>query len=349
MSVPKLETMFDGHTTMLCRLMHPNDANIAGNVHGGTILKMIEEAGLIISTRHCNIGAQEECLCVLARVEKTDFLLPMYVGEVAHLTAAITYCSQHSVEVQVSVVGENIATGRKRTTNRATLWYVPCNKGGKIAVVPPIIYPSQEVEAKGRNRYERQKTHRQNADTNSPSMRDGWAMSKEIPHPQGGEMHTVENASSALIHLVGVGDCGVHGKVTGGVTMKLMDEVAGICAFRHCHSNVVTASMDATDFHRSISKGSILHIKSRPIFNSAKSLMIQVVVIVEERARDKEGRIEASMFCACSAFFTYVSLTKEGKPQTIPPLKLLTVEERERFEEGKCRYLKDKELRRSNM
>ena len=39
--------------------MHPGDANIAGNVHGGTILKMIEEAGLIVSTRHCNLGNKE--------------------------------------------------------------------------------------------------------------------------------------------------------------------------------------------------------------------------------------------------------------------------------------------------
>lgn len=37
--------------------MRPDDANIAGNVHGGTILKMIEEAGAIISTRHCNSQA----------------------------------------------------------------------------------------------------------------------------------------------------------------------------------------------------------------------------------------------------------------------------------------------------
>ena len=39
---------------LLDRLMRPDDANIVGNVHGGTILKMIEEAGCIIGTRHCN-------------------------------------------------------------------------------------------------------------------------------------------------------------------------------------------------------------------------------------------------------------------------------------------------------
>ena len=40
-------------------LMQPGDANIAGNVHGGSILKMIEEAGLIVSTRHCNHGSDK--------------------------------------------------------------------------------------------------------------------------------------------------------------------------------------------------------------------------------------------------------------------------------------------------
>ena len=41
---------------IIFRSMQPGDANIAGNVHGGSILKLIEEAGLIVSTRHCNIG-----------------------------------------------------------------------------------------------------------------------------------------------------------------------------------------------------------------------------------------------------------------------------------------------------
>lgn len=48
---------------------------------------------------------------MLARVERTDFLQPMYVGELAHLSAKITYCSQHSLEVKVFVEAENIFSG----------------------------------------------------------------------------------------------------------------------------------------------------------------------------------------------------------------------------------------------
>lgn len=50
-------------------------------------------------------------MAVLARVERTDFLSPLCIGEVAHVSAEITYTSKHSVEVQVKVMCENIFTG----------------------------------------------------------------------------------------------------------------------------------------------------------------------------------------------------------------------------------------------
>ena len=55
--------------------------------------------------------------------------------------------------------------------------------------------------------------------------------------------YSVANSQSSLIHSVQPSDCTSAGFVLGGVTMKMMDEVAGICAFRHCKSNVVTASI----------------------------------------------------------------------------------------------------------
>lgn len=51
-------------------------------------------------------------MAALARVERTDFLSPMCIGEVAHVSAEITYTSKHSVEVQVNVESENILTGK---------------------------------------------------------------------------------------------------------------------------------------------------------------------------------------------------------------------------------------------
>lgn len=50
-------------------------------------------------------------MAALARVERTDFLSPVCIGEVANVSAEITYTSRHSVEVQVNVMSENILTG----------------------------------------------------------------------------------------------------------------------------------------------------------------------------------------------------------------------------------------------
>ncbi|PKU30225.1 cytosolic acyl coenzyme a thioester hydrolase [Limosa lapponica baueri] len=292
----------------LVRIMRPDDANIAGNVHGGTILKMIEEAGAIISTRHCNSQAGEPCVAALARVERTDFLSPMCIGEVANVSAEITYTSRHSVEVQVNVMSENILTGAKKVTNKATLWYVPLSlkNVNKVVEVPPIQYARKEQEEEGKKRYEEQKLDRLET-----KQRNGDVIFPVInPEP-----HTVGYSQSSLIHLVGPSDCTLLGFVHGGVTMKLMDEVAGIVAARHCKTNIVTASVDAINFHEKIKKGSVITISGRMTFTSNKSMEIEVFVDADPFVDESRGR-----YRAVSAFFTYVSLSKEGKPLPVPQL-----------------------------
>uniref|UniRef100_A0A5F8H2G1 palmitoyl-CoA hydrolase n=1 Tax=Monodelphis domestica TaxID=13616 RepID=A0A5F8H2G1_MONDO len=290
------------------RIMLPDDANVAGNVHGGTILKMIEEAGAIISTRHCNSKHRESCVAALARVERTDFLSPMNIGEVAHVSAEITYTSKHSVEVQVTVTSENIITGVKKVTNKATLWYVPLSLSNveRVLEVPPLVYVRKDQEVEGRKRYEAQKLER---------METTWKTSDTI--------QPVLNT---------------------GVTMKLMDEVAGIVAARHCKTNIVTASVDAINFHKKIKKGCVITISGRLTFTSNKSMEIEVLV-------DADPIVDhsAERFRAASAFFTYVSLSKDGKTLPVPPLLVETEEEKKRFEEGKARYLQMKAKRQAQL
>ncbi|XP_034975262.1 cytosolic acyl coenzyme A thioester hydrolase [Zootoca vivipara] len=319
----------------ISRIMRPDDANIAGNVHGGTILKMIEEAGAIISTRHCNSQSGERCIAALARVERTDFLSPMCIGDVAHVSAVITYTSKHSVEVQVHVESENILTGAKRVTNKATLWYVPLslNNVNKVLEVPPIQFAEKAQEEEGRRRYEEQKLERLET-----KERNGDVIMPVInPEP-----YTVGYSQSSLIHLVGPSDCTMHGFVHGGVTMKLMDEVAGIVAARHCKTNIVTASVDAINFHEKIKKGSVITISGRMTFTSNKSMEIEVFVDADPFVDESQER-----YRAVSAFFTYVSLSNEGRPLPVPQLVVETEDEKRRFEEGKGRYLQTKAKRQA--
>uniref|UniRef100_A0A2K5WWX3 palmitoyl-CoA hydrolase n=1 Tax=Macaca fascicularis TaxID=9541 RepID=A0A2K5WWX3_MACFA len=305
MSGPDVETP---SAIQICRIMRPDDANVAGNVHGGTILKMIEEAGAIISTRHCNSQNGERCVAALARVERTDFLSPMCIGEVAHVSAEITYTSKHSVEVQVNVMSENILTGAKKLTNKATLWYVPLSLKNvdKVLEVPPVVYSRQEQEEEGRKRYEAQKLER---------METKWRNGDIVQPVLNPEPNTVSYSQSSLIHLVGPSDCTLHGFVHGGVTMKLMDEVAGIVAARHCKTNIVTASVDAINFHDKIRKGCVITISGRMTFTSNKSMEIEVLVDADPVVDSSQKRYRAA-----SAFFTYVSLSQEGRSLPVPQL-----------------------------
>ncbi|XP_037629163.1 cytosolic acyl coenzyme A thioester hydrolase isoform X2 [Sebastes umbrosus] len=317
----------------LSRIMRPDDANIVGNVHGGIILRMIEEAGCIVGTRHCNTQNGDRCLAALVRVEKTEFLFPMFIGEVAHVTAEITYASKHSLEVQVKVTAENILTGAKKLANKAALWYVPCSLKNvdKVMDVPPIKYASAEQEEQGRKRYEAQKMERLETKARIETV---------VSPPANPEQHTVGSSQSSLIHLVGPSDCTLHNYVHGGVTMKLMDEVAGIVAARHCNTNIVTASVDAINFHRKINKGCVVTVTGRLTFVSNKSMEIEVLV-------DVSSLMEVEKIRAVSAFFTFISLDKDNKPLPVPPLKIDGEEEQRRFEEGNARYLQNKAKRLS--
>ncbi|KAI2661245.1 Cytosolic acyl coenzyme A thioester hydrolase [Labeo rohita] len=221
--------------------MRPDDANIIGNVHGGTILKMIEEAGCIIGTRHCNTQTGDRCVAALARVERTDFLHPMFIGEVAHVSAEITYTSKHSVEVQVNVLSENIVTGAKKLTNKATLWYVPLSlqNVAKIIEVPPIEYSSLEQEEAGKKRYEAQKFERIETKERNGEV----IMSVSLPEP-----YTVAYSQSSLIHLVGPSDCTLHGFVHGGNNLDFLRLVQFINTIQMVCKNVLELSTHICGF-----------------------------------------------------------------------------------------------------
>nr|XP_046253142.1 cytosolic acyl coenzyme A thioester hydrolase isoform X3 [Scatophagus argus] len=336
MSVPQQREAVS--SLQLCRIMRPDDANIVGNVHGGIILKMIEEAGCIVGTRHCNTQNGDRCLAALVRVEKTEFLSPAFIGEVAHVSAEITYASKHSLEVQVKVLTENILTGAKKLANKAALWYVPCSLQNvdKIMEVPPIKYISSEQEEEGRKRYEAQKMERLETKARTEEVVSPPPNPEDLPK----EQHTVGFSQSSLIHLVGPSDCTLHNYVHGGVTMKLMDEVAGIVAARHCNTNIVTASVEAINFHRKIKKGCVVTVTGRLTFVSNKSMEIEVLVDACSLVEPEQGK-----YRAVSAFFTFISLDKDNKPLPVPPLKLNGEEEQRRFEEGKARYLQNKAKR----
>ncbi len=117
----------------LSRLMGPQDANNLGNVHGGVIMKMVDEAGALAAMRHAGGPV------VTVRIDSMSFRKPIYVGHLVILDAELTYVGRTSMEVRVEVQAESpFQAGDKAHTNLAYVVYVAIDDSGNPRPVPPL-------------------------------------------------------------------------------------------------------------------------------------------------------------------------------------------------------------------
>jgi acyl-CoA hydrolase len=138
------------------------------------------------------------------------------------------------------------------------------------------------------------------------------------------ELRTPSASAVETTHLVLPGDTNAHGTAFGGRIMQWMDIAAGIAAERHSASGVVTAAVDEMVFERPIRMGDIVVVKSCVNYTGRSSMEVGVRVEREERGtRHREH--------ALSAYFTFVSVGRDGKPQPVPPVQPQTEIERRRY------------------
>jgi acyl-CoA hydrolase len=116
----------------LAQLMQPPEANLYGNVHGGHIMKLMDEAGAAAAIRH----AQRPVVTVA--VDQVTFHEPIHVGDLVTLEAVLTYTGRTSMEVQIDVTAQNLITGANTHTNTAYFVYVALDETGRPAPVPPL-------------------------------------------------------------------------------------------------------------------------------------------------------------------------------------------------------------------
>ncbi len=117
----------------LSQLMQPEHANLLGNVHGGWIMKLVDEVGALACMRHANQRV------VTVAVDQLTFQHPVKIGDLVTLTAQVSYVGRTSMEAEVQVVAENPVTGQCWHTNTAYLVYVALGEDGKPIAVPPLI------------------------------------------------------------------------------------------------------------------------------------------------------------------------------------------------------------------
>ncbi len=118
--------------------MLPSDANPMGNVHGGTILKMVDVAAGVTALRHARMNT------VTASIDRMDFYNPVYVGNLLTLKASVNYVGMTSMEVGVRIEAENLRTGKVTHTGSCYLTYVAIDENGRPTEVPNIVPETPE-------------------------------------------------------------------------------------------------------------------------------------------------------------------------------------------------------------
>jgi acyl-CoA hydrolase len=157
-------------TAQLVHWMGPLDANSTGNIHGGTVMKLVDEAAGLAAVKHARQRV------VTAAMDRMTFLVPIRIGELVTFTARVNAAWRTSMEVGVRVVAENPRTGEIRHTNTAYLTMVALDDEGAPTQVPalqPVSTDDQrrmrEAELRRTNRLaEREEIKRQRAAEPAP-------------------------------------------------------------------------------------------------------------------------------------------------------------------------------------
>ena len=128
----------------LVRWMGVMDANSAGYVHGGTVMRYADEAAGLAATRHA------QARVVTAAMDRMTFLEPVHVGEVLTFKARVNAAWRTSMEVGVRVEAEDPRTGTVRHTNTAYLTMVALDEDNAPSAVPAIECTSDDERRRER-------------------------------------------------------------------------------------------------------------------------------------------------------------------------------------------------------
>ncbi|XXQ67547.1 acyl-CoA thioesterase [Neisseriaceae bacterium B1] len=111
-------------------LMTPDMENFSGNVHGGDLLKLLDQVAYACASRYCGYS------CVTLSVDQVLFKEPIYVGELVTFLASVNYVGRSSMEIGIRVEAQNIQNRTIRHTNSCYFTMVAMKDGKTVAVEP---------------------------------------------------------------------------------------------------------------------------------------------------------------------------------------------------------------------
>lgn len=118
--------------------MNPDMANAVGNIHGGIIMKLVDEAGGFAAMKHARN------VTVTVAMDSMTFLSPIKIGSLVSFQASVNWVGRTSIEVGIRVEAENVLTGQVTHTNSAYLVYVALDQYGQPTPVPPLLIETEQ-------------------------------------------------------------------------------------------------------------------------------------------------------------------------------------------------------------
>ncbi|WP_099022748.1 acyl-CoA thioesterase [Mycolicibacterium palauense] len=131
-------------------LMTPDMANFSGNVHGGTLLKLLDQVAYACAARYAGTYV------VTLSVDRVLFREAIHVGDLVSFSASVNYTGTTSLEVGIRVDTENIRSGTRRHTNSSYFTMVAVDEQGHPVAVPPLR-PTTEI---ARRRFDQARARR---------------------------------------------------------------------------------------------------------------------------------------------------------------------------------------------
>ncbi len=127
-------------SVVLSSLMNPADANFLGNIHGGVIMKLIDEAAATCAFQFCRARV------VTAAIDRIDFHYPVDVGNLVVLKANMNYAGRTSMEVGVRVEAEDLASGTITHCASAYVVFVALDEERRPIPVPKLVPRTEEQQ-----------------------------------------------------------------------------------------------------------------------------------------------------------------------------------------------------------
>lgn len=146
------------HTTEMTVLVTPDMSNFGGNMHGGELLKLLDQVAYTCAMRYCGNYV------VTLSVGNVLFKEPIAIGELVLFRAAVNYTGKTSMEIGIQVIAENLEAGTVRHTNTSYFNMVSVNKEGKPIPVKPLEPKTEEEKRRWRDA-EKRRLSMQKTDT----------------------------------------------------------------------------------------------------------------------------------------------------------------------------------------